>query len=73
MEKMKRIPNKDILNKLRVSLDVLNDDEEKNVFSDIAHLFIGMDEDYVLKILPRLWLFLRDRLLCSYSKLSHSN
>lgn len=39
------------MNKLRVSFDVLNDDEEKNVFIDIAHLFVGMDKDYVLKIL----------------------
>ncbi|KDO51518.1 hypothetical protein CISIN_1g047158mg [Citrus sinensis] len=50
-EKLKRIPNEEILNKLRVSFDVLNDDEEKNVFMDIAHLFVGMDKDYVLKIL----------------------
>lgn len=51
VEKLKRIPNKDILNKLRVSFDGLNDDEEKNVFLDIAHFLVGMDKDYVLKIL----------------------
>lgn len=35
------------MNKLRVSFDVPNDDEEKNVFMDI----VGMDKDYGLKIL----------------------
>ncbi|KAJ4716798.1 TIR-NBS-LRR disease resistance protein [Melia azedarach] len=51
VEKLKRIPNRDILNKLRISFDGLNDDEEKNVFLDIAFFFIGMDKDYVLQIL----------------------
>ncbi|KAK9290772.1 hypothetical protein L1049_008949 [Liquidambar formosana] len=51
LENLKNTPNDDILNILRISFDGLNDDGQKNVFLDIACYFIGMDKDYVLRIL----------------------
>ncbi|XP_042515991.1 disease resistance protein RPV1-like isoform X2 [Macadamia integrifolia] len=51
LDKLKRIPDHNqIEGKLRLSFDEL-DDEEKDTFLDIACFFIGMDKDYVIKIL----------------------
>jgi energy-coupling factor transporter ATP-binding protein EcfA2 len=50
LAKYKRIPNKTIQEKLRISYDGLGD-TEKNIFLDIACFFNGQDADYVIKIL----------------------
>ncbi|KAK9221149.1 hypothetical protein WN944_009574 [Citrus x changshan-huyou] len=50
INKMKRIPHVDIQKVLKVSYDGL-DDEEQNIFLDIACFFRGEDKDYVIKFL----------------------
>ncbi|KAK3220236.1 hypothetical protein Dsin_014206 [Dipteronia sinensis] len=50
LNKLKRCPNLDIQNVLRLSYDGL-DDEEKEIFLDIACFFEGEDKDYVTAIL----------------------
>nr|DAD46077.1 TPA_asm: hypothetical protein HUJ06_004307 [Nelumbo nucifera] len=50
LEKLKRIPRNQIQKKLKISFDGL-DDQEKDIFLDIACFFVGMDKDYVTKIL----------------------
>ncbi|KAJ9687191.1 hypothetical protein PVL29_015872 [Vitis rotundifolia] len=50
LEKLKRIPNKDIQDVLRISFDGL-DDNQKDIFLDIACFFKGQDKDYITKIL----------------------
>ncbi|XP_059644196.1 disease resistance protein L6-like [Cornus florida] len=44
-KKLKKIPNHEVQEKLRVSYDVLTH-EQKQIFLDIACLFIGMDKTY---------------------------
>ncbi|KAI3730971.1 hypothetical protein L1987_62153 [Smallanthus sonchifolius] len=39
-----------ILKKLRISFDALDDDKMKDIFLDIACFFIGMDKDYAIDI-----------------------
>ncbi|XP_059461811.1 disease resistance protein RUN1-like [Corylus avellana] len=51
LNKLKRIPHEQIQNKLRISFDGLSDNTEKDIFLDISCFFIGMDIDYVVKIL----------------------
>ncbi|CAK8533399.1 unnamed protein product [Lathyrus sativus] len=51
LEKLKRIPNSQVQKKLRISYDGLNDDDEKEMFLDIACFFIGMDRYDVIHIL----------------------
>ncbi|CAL9006434.1 unnamed protein product [Prunus brigantina] len=51
LEKLKVIPNGEIINKLRVSYDSLQDDHDQKLFLHIACFFIGMDKDYIAKIL----------------------
>ncbi|PON63963.1 TIR-NBS-LRR-like protein [Parasponia andersonii] len=52
LEKLKRTPNDDILNKLRISYDAFgSDDKIKDIFLDISCFFIGMDRNYVSHIL----------------------
>ncbi|KAH9790018.1 Disease resistance-like protein DSC1 [Citrus sinensis] len=50
MNKMKRIPHVDIQRVLKVSYDGL-DDEEQNIFLDIACFFKGEDKDCVIRFL----------------------
>ncbi|XVE84671.1 hypothetical protein DITRI_Ditri17bG0031900 [Diplodiscus trichospermus] len=50
MEKLLHIPHDQIQKKLRISFDTL-DDQSKAIFLDIACFFIGLDKDYVMKIL----------------------
>ncbi|XVE84673.1 hypothetical protein DITRI_Ditri17bG0032100 [Diplodiscus trichospermus] len=50
VEKLLHIPHDQIQKKLRISFDTL-DDLSKAIFLDIACFFIGMDKDYVMKIL----------------------
>ncbi|XP_016649729.1 PREDICTED: TMV resistance protein N-like [Prunus mume] len=51
LEKLKVIPNGEIINKLRVSYDSLQDDHDQKLFLHIACFFIGKDKDYIAKIL----------------------
>ncbi|XP_058749234.1 disease resistance protein RUN1-like isoform X2 [Vicia villosa] len=51
LEKLKLIPNEEVLEKLRISFDGLNDYDMKEIFLDIAFFFIGMDQEDVTKIL----------------------
>ncbi|KAI9077644.1 hypothetical protein K1719_040419 [Acacia pycnantha] len=51
LEKLKKIPNDQILKKLKISFDGLNDDMEKEIFLDISCFFIGMDRNDVTQIL----------------------
>ncbi|XP_058755527.1 TMV resistance protein N-like [Vicia villosa] len=51
LEKLQRIPNNQVQNKLRISYDGLNDDDEQEIFLDIACFFIGMDQNDVILVL----------------------
>ncbi|KAI5442764.1 hypothetical protein KIW84_011693 [Lathyrus oleraceus] len=51
LEKLKRIPNNQVQKKLRISYDGLNDDDEQEIFLDIACFFIGMDKNDVILVL----------------------
>ncbi|XP_061371586.1 TMV resistance protein N-like [Gastrolobium bilobum] len=57
LEKLKIIPNHEILRKLKISFDGLNDDKVKEIFLDIAFFFIGKDRDDVIEILNDCGLF----------------
>ncbi|KAL7177124.1 hypothetical protein ACSBR2_030456 [Camellia fascicularis] len=50
-DKLQQIPHEKIQEKLRISFDALDDDNMKDIFLDIACLFIGIDRDYVITIL----------------------
>ncbi|ESR54917.1 hypothetical protein CICLE_v10024179mg, partial [Citrus x clementina] len=50
INKLKRIPNVEIQNVLKVSFDDL-DDEEKDIFLDIVCFFKGKDKDFIIKFL----------------------
>ncbi|EOY10030.1 TMV resistance protein N, putative [Theobroma cacao] len=51
LEKLKAIPDSKIQKILRISYDSLQDDHDKNLFLDIACVFIGKDKDYTTTIL----------------------
>jgi hypothetical protein len=51
LSKLKRIPNDQVQEKLRISYDGLKDDMEKDIFLDICCFFIGKDRAYVTNIL----------------------
>ncbi|XP_061988679.1 disease resistance protein RUN1-like isoform X2 [Rosa rugosa] len=52
LEKLKRIPDDKIMQKLRVSYDGLSySHRERDIFLDIACFFVGMDLNYVTQIL----------------------
>ena len=57
LDKLKRIPNNQVQEKLRISYDALNDDTEKEIFLDVACFFIGMDRNDVTLILNGCGLF----------------
>ncbi|KAG4177288.1 hypothetical protein ERO13_A11G301200v2 [Gossypium hirsutum] len=50
IERLKRDSNEEILNKLRISFDGL-EEREKNIFLDIACFFNGEKKDFVMKVL----------------------
>ncbi|XP_028091615.1 TMV resistance protein N-like [Camellia sinensis] len=51
LEKLKAIPNYEVVEKLKISYDSLQDDHDKNLFLHVACFFVGMDEDWVVTIL----------------------
>ncbi|VVA37992.1 PREDICTED: TMV resistance N [Prunus dulcis] len=51
LKKLEVIPNSDIMSKLRISYDSLQDDHDQNMFLHIACFFIGNDMDVVVTIL----------------------
>ncbi|KAB2595289.1 TMV resistance protein N-like [Pyrus ussuriensis x Pyrus communis] len=51
LEKLKVIPNGEILNKLRISYDSLQDDHDQKLFLHIACFLIGRDKNYIVRIL----------------------
>ena len=51
IDKLKRIPNHDIQGKLRISYDLLDGEELKNAFLDIACFFIDRKKEYIAKLL----------------------
>ncbi|KAK2977673.1 hypothetical protein RJ640_029385 [Escallonia rubra] len=51
LEKLKAIPEGQILKKLKLSYDSLQDDHDKNLFLDIACFFVGKDKDWTSTIL----------------------
>lgn len=51
LNKLKAISNSEVLSKLRISYDTLQDDHDQNLFLHIACFFIGKDKDAVVKIL----------------------
>ncbi|KAM5572697.1 hypothetical protein ABKV19_012643 [Rosa sericea] len=51
LNKLEVIPNDDILKKLKISYESLQDDHDRNLFLDIACFFIGMEKDFIVTIL----------------------
>ncbi|KAL7257906.1 hypothetical protein ACSBR1_004096 [Camellia fascicularis] len=51
LEKLKAIPDYQVVEKLKISYDSLQDDHDKNLFLYVACFFVGMDEDWVVTIL----------------------
>ncbi|KAL9381643.1 hypothetical protein Peur_024678 [Populus x canadensis] len=51
IDKLRKIPNRDIQEKLRISFDKLDDHKLKNTFLDIACFFIGRNKEYVANVL----------------------
>ncbi|CAL5427889.1 unnamed protein product [Camellia sinensis] len=56
IEKLKKIPNEDIQEKLEISYNSLRK-EEKELFLAIACFFVGMDRNFIIKILKGCDLF----------------
>ncbi|TYG96431.1 hypothetical protein ES288_A11G350200v1 [Gossypium darwinii] len=50
IERLKRNSNKEILDRLRISFDGL-EESEKNIFLDIACFFNGEEKDFIMKVL----------------------
>ncbi|KAM7474154.1 hypothetical protein LguiB_021397 [Lonicera macranthoides] len=51
VKKLEAVPHKKILDKLKISYDCLEDDNDKRLFLDIACFFVGNDKDYTVKVL----------------------
>ncbi|XP_052210468.1 disease resistance protein RPV1-like [Diospyros lotus] len=51
LQKLKEIPDNEILEKLKLSYDSLQDDHDKNLFLDLACFFVGKDKDSIITIL----------------------
>jgi hypothetical protein len=51
LEKLQKIPHKQIQKILRISFDSLEDDTLKDIFLDIACFFIGTNKEYASKVL----------------------
>ncbi|XP_034229594.1 TMV resistance protein N-like [Prunus dulcis] len=51
LEKLEAIPKDEIMKKLKVSYDSLQDDHDRDLFLHIACFFIGMENDVMVRIL----------------------
>jgi hypothetical protein len=51
IEKLRKIPDRNVQAKLMISYDALDDDILKNIFLDIACFFVGRNKEYVSTIL----------------------
>ncbi|XP_052305884.1 disease resistance protein Roq1-like isoform X1 [Populus trichocarpa] len=51
IDKLRKIPNHDIQEKLRISFDKLDDHKLQNTFLDLASFFIGRNKEYVANVL----------------------
>ncbi|XP_058216986.1 disease resistance protein TAO1-like [Rhododendron vialii] len=51
LEKLKMIPDSQILEKLQISYDSLQDDHDKHLFLNLAFFFVGSNEDCTVTIL----------------------
>ncbi|XP_018502709.2 disease resistance protein RUN1-like [Pyrus x bretschneideri] len=51
LEKLQVIPNGEIMNKLRISYDSLQDDQDQKLFLHIACFLIGRHKKYIVRIL----------------------
>ncbi|XP_028076619.1 TMV resistance protein N-like [Camellia sinensis] len=51
LEKLDAIPESQIVKKLKISYDSLQDDHDKNLFLHIACFFVGKDKDCLIRIL----------------------
>ncbi|KAK2994451.1 hypothetical protein RJ640_015802 [Escallonia rubra] len=51
LDKLEAIPEGEILKKLKISYDSLQDDHDKNLYLDIACFFVGKDKDWTITIL----------------------
>ncbi|RVW15020.1 Disease resistance protein TAO1 [Vitis vinifera] len=54
LDKLNQFPNKEVLNVLKTSFDGL-DDNEKNMFLDIAFFYKGEDKDFVIEVLDNFF------------------
>jgi len=57
IEKLQEIPRYQIQQKLRISFGALDDDTVKDIFLDIACFFVGMNKEYVERILDSVYGF----------------
>ncbi|KAM7469960.1 hypothetical protein LguiA_008143 [Lonicera macranthoides] len=53
LTKLESIPQREILEILKISYDSLQDNYDKSLFLDIACFFVGINEDYAIKILEK--------------------
>jgi hypothetical protein len=51
LEKLQKIPHKQVQKILKISFDSLEDDALKDIFLDIACFFIGTNKEFVMKVL----------------------
>ncbi|TQD73791.1 hypothetical protein C1H46_040668 [Malus baccata] len=51
LKKLENIPRFEIQEKLKIGFDALSDEDEREIFLDISCFFIGMDKNYVTRIL----------------------
>ena len=62
LSKLESIPQREILEKLKISYESLQDDHDKSLFLDIACFFVGSDKDYAIKILEKRVPFVKIRI-----------
>ncbi|KAF3679406.1 hypothetical protein FXO37_03874 [Capsicum annuum] len=54
IEKLREIPTNKIVEKLRLSYELLEDDHDQNLFVHLSCFFVGMKKDFVVRILDKL-------------------
>ncbi|KAM3290942.1 hypothetical protein P3S67_019231 [Capsicum chacoense] len=53
IEKLREIPTNKIVEKLRLSYELLEDDHDQNLFVHLSCFFVGMKKDFVVRILDK--------------------